>query len=110
MSASACVAYIGLRFEVAPDEIEALENQKDNRQASARSAGLTSYWANFGGDAERYLLLIGTQIGILGPENASSVQLLDQNLTAILSDVSAKLEAAGIMGSVSLHLEWLKDA
>ena len=110
MSASACIAYIGLRFEVAPDEIEALENRKDKRQASARSAGLTSYWSNFGGDAEHYILLIGTQVGILGPENSSSVQLVDQDLTAILSDVSAKLDAAGIKGSVSLHLEWLDDA
>jgi len=52
-------------------------------------------------------LFIGTQIGILGPENTSSVQLLDQDLIAILSDVSAKLKAAGIKGRASLHLEWL---
>lgn len=110
MSASACIAYVGLRFEVATDEIEALENREDNRQASARSVGLTSYWGNFGADADRYLLFIGTQVGILGPENASSVQILDQDLTAIMSDVRAKLEAAGIKGSVSLHLEWLDDA
>jgi len=110
MSASACIAYIGLRFEVAPDEIEALENRKDSRQTSARSAGLTSYWGNFGGDTESYVLFIGTQIGILGPENTSSVQLVVQDLTAILSDVSAKLESIGIKGSVGLHLEWLVDA
>lgn len=110
MSASSCIGYIGLRFEVRADEIDQLEGKSDPRQIAARRVGLSSYWANFGGETERYVLLVGTRIATLGPENDLAATLLTGQLLSLASDTSDRLRSANLVGEVSLHLEWLEDA
>src|SRR5947209_19965588 len=73
MSASACIAFYGLRFDIRPDEIAALESRSDPRMVAARKAGLKHYWGNFGAPGEHYFLFVGYQLGTLGPENSPEV-------------------------------------
>lgn len=110
MSASVCIGYFGLRFEVQAHEIDQLEERSDPRQVAARQAGLTSYWANFGGEAERYVLFVGTQLAMLGPENDIAAALPIERLLSIASDTADRLRSARMVGEVGLHLEWLFDA
>lgn len=110
MSASACVAFLGLRYELIGDEIENLEERTDPRQVAAKRAGLTTYWGNFGGDRARYVLLIGTKIAILGPEShLSSATTFDQ-MSQVMLETKTRVGDAGLLGEVGLHLEWLADA
>ena len=75
MSADACLAFYGLRFEVRSEEIEGLEMRSDPRVLATRKVRLKHYWANFGAQGERYLLFVGAQLGVLGPEGEPSLYL-----------------------------------
>ncbi|MPS66924.1 MAG: hypothetical protein E2586_00295 [Novosphingobium sp.] len=110
MSASACIAYFGLRYEVMPGEIDRLEGRSDTRQIAAKQVGLTSYWANFGGDADRYVLLVGTSVATLGLENDMTNTVAIERLLNIASDTAERLRSAKLTGDIGLHLEWLIDS
>jgi hypothetical protein len=110
MSADACVVYFGLRFEVTSGEVEALELRRDPRQVAARGAGLTTYWGNFGGPAEHYVLLVGTKIAIVGPENEASARHSADDLAAIIAVTTSHLREAGLEGEPCLHIGWQEDA
>src|SRR5882724_5325609 len=109
MSASACVAFYGLRFEIRPAEIESLEKRIDLRMIAARKAGLKHYWANFGAARERYLLFVGAQLSILGPENSNEASLGPNELMVLFESTNAKLRDSGLCGEPSLYLQWLAD-
>ncbi len=109
MSASACIAYFGLRFMVMPHEIDQLEARTDPRQVAAKKIGLTSYWGNFGGESERHILFVGTRIAILGPENEVTAALPVDRLLTVMSDTATRLQSADLVGEFGLHLEWLAD-
>jgi hypothetical protein len=110
MSASACIGYVGLRYEVMPDEIDRLEERSDPRQTAAKRVGLTSYWGNFGSGSDRYLLLVGTSVATLGPENDMTSAVPIERLLNIASDTAERLRSAELIGDISLHLEWLVDS
>ncbi len=107
MSASACVVFYGVRFEVSPEEIEALELRSDPRMLAARKAGLKHYWASFGAPSERYLLFVGANLGILGPENSPEVILREAELQGVFNATKTKLEAAELSGEPTLYVQWL---
>ncbi len=109
MSANACVVFYGLRFEVSPDEIEGLELRSDPRMLVARKAGLKHYWANFGSPGERYLLFIGANLAVLGPENSFELVLEAPDLQGILTATGLKLEASGLAGVPALYVQRLPD-
>lgn len=109
MSAATCVIYYGLRYEVSSSEIDSLETRSDERIAAARKAGLKFYWGNFGSPDERYLLFVGAQVGIMGPENQAEVQLSDAEFDAVATSVRTKLASAGFEGSPQLHVQWQDD-
>jgi len=102
--------FYGLRYEVSDDEIEGLEMRSDPRMQAARKAGLKHYWANFGAPGERYLLFVGANLGVLGPENSLEVVLRTTELQAIIESTKAKLQAADLAGEPSLHVQWCEDA
>jgi hypothetical protein len=110
MSASACVVFYGIRFEVRPDEVDALEMRSDPRIQAARKAGLKHYWANFGLPGERYLLFVGASLGVLGSENQAEVALSLPDLQAACESTKAKLVGAGLAGEPALYLQWRPDA
>lgn len=95
MSASACIVFYGLRFEVRPDEIAGLEARSDPRIQAARRAGLKHYWAN---------------LGVLGPEDKPEVALDLPALQATFESTKTKLLSAGFAGEPSLYLQWRPDA
>lgn len=109
MSAASCILYYGLRYEIPPAEIERLETRADGRIVAARQAGLRFYLGNFGAPDERYLLFIGAQVGIVGPENQAELQLSDAEFEAITKDVPIKLAAAGFAGVPQLYVQWQED-
>ena len=110
MSSSCCVAYIGLQFDIQISELESLESKSDARQVAAKSVGLETYWANFGGSEERYVLFVGSKLAVLGPEDSLSVQVSSERLLAIFSDTAARLKSIGMSAPVTLNLEWLVDS
>ena len=110
MSADACVTYYGIRYEVSADAITTLETRCDARVVAARKIGLKTYWGNFGAPGERYLLFIGAELGVLGPENHAEIRLGSVDLQKIIDDTSAKLRSAGFAGDAQLYLQWKADA
>lgn len=110
MSADACVAFYGLRFEIGRNEIEGLEARSDARIVAARKAGLKHCWANFAAPGERYLLFVGAQLAVLGPEDKSELALPSHDLQILMESTKAKLQAAGLTGDPSLYLQWEPDA
>ena len=96
-------------FEIPFDEVEGLELRTDRRLVVARNARLDSYWGNVGGFDEQYVLLIGGQIGILGPENQLEIQVTDAELQAIIASTRQKLISAGFDGEPQLHILWEQD-
>ena len=109
MSSTACVVFYGIRYEVPAGQTEPLELRTDARMQAARKAGLNYYWGNFGLPGERYLLFVGANLGILGPENSMEVNFRLPDLHAILESTREKIEAAGLAGEPSLHLQWLAE-
>ncbi|MEM1185662.1 MAG: hypothetical protein AAGI53_11775 [Planctomycetota bacterium] len=103
MSAESCVVFFGVRYEVAPHEIEGLELRTDSRVIIARDVRLQWYW---GTDT---VLFIGKQIAIMGIEGDLRVQVAGPELNSIMSDVRAKLSQARLDGEPMLHCEWQED-
>lgn len=109
MSASACIVYVGIRYEISASEVEGLELRADPRQREAKQVGLSSYWGNFGGQEVRYVLLVGTEIAILGPEDRSWSSVTVDRLKDIVGGTVEALGEAGLQGTCGLHVEWLED-
>lgn len=106
MSTDACVVFFGLRYEVREDEVEGVERRSDARVVAARKVGLNHYWGNFGGVDEKYLLFIGSELGVLGAENATAINLSSNELEGLFDKTRAQLNEAGLAGVPSLYLEW----
>jgi hypothetical protein len=109
MSADSCIAYFGLRFEIGSEEVEGIELRSDRRVVAARRAGLKYYWGNFGGLQNSYLLFIGAQLGITGPENPESVDISSVDLQELIDRTKAKLIEVGFEDVPSFHLQWQPD-
>ena len=109
MSASYCLIYFGLRYEITADEIEPLELRTDQRIAVARKSRLDHWWDNFGGQDEQYLLYVGKELGIVGPEDKLEVRLNDDDFNAIVETTRAKLKQLGYEGSPKLYIQWMQD-
>jgi hypothetical protein len=110
MSASACIVFYGVRHEASPEEVEALlEGSSIDLIVSAKRVGLDVYWANFGGEAERFLVFVGKRVGSFGIEDLQSRSVTHAELDAMAAKVQASLKEAGIVGPVALHCEWEAD-
>jgi hypothetical protein len=109
MSASACVVFYGLRFEIQEEEIDGIENRKDVRMVAARSAGLKAYWSKYGERRERFVLFIGTEIAVLGPEDRKEASVASAVLSGIIMSTKERLDSAGMHSDPSLHFQWLAD-
>lgn len=106
MGADACVVYYGLRYEVAENEIDGLEMRTDWRMVAAREAKLRTYCANFTGLRDGYLLLVGAELAVLGPEDAEAVDIGTEELKSLMESTEAKLRSAGLVGTPKLYFEW----
>ena len=106
MSASAVIAFFGLRYEITLDEFE---DPADSRTQAALRVGLKYYSSNFGGLDERYLLFIGARLAILGLENESERCLSIEELKSVIELTSTKLRDAGFVERPKLYLQWEQD-
>jgi len=109
MSANTCIVYFGLRYEVTSGENEGLEERSDSRIVAARTAGLKHYWANFSEENPKYVLFVGAELGVLGPENALEVVRSHAEIQSLFDMTITKLKEAGLEGEASLHIQWEPD-
>ncbi len=106
MSASVFVGFFGIRYEITISESE---DENDPRVRAARKNGLQFYSGNFGGQAERYLLFIGSRLGILGAENRSEIVIAGRELQRVMESTREKLRTAGFEVEPALYLQWEED-
>jgi hypothetical protein len=104
-----CVVYYGVRVELGEQDIEPCENRTHRLQIAARKVGLRNYWGNFAGPAERYLLFLGTELGLLGVENSKEIRVDNDRLMQLMADTSRKLVEAGVDEVPALLFQWLHD-
>lgn len=109
VSASAFIAFLGLRFQVGYHEVAGLEERIDPRQIEARRVGLKTYWGNFGSASPEYLLFVGSPLGSFGLEGMSSLSLTPAELTDILEQTRSKLASTTITGDVAMHIQFQAD-
>jgi hypothetical protein len=110
MSAIACIAFYGMRFELPAESIEKLlEDEVDPRIEAATKVKLDVYWANFGGADERYLLFIGRKLGILGPENDHEEAIPSNQLRELIASTADRLLSIGIEGDPQIYIQWEED-
>lgn len=105
MGADAVFAYFGLRYRVESDaELDAIERGVDDRVRRAKRARLRTSLIRLT-EGEPYLLLVGTELAVLGIENAGEAELSEAQLLQLMGDTKAKLAAGGFQGEPALHLQ-----
>ncbi len=109
MSADTFIGFYGVRFELRSGELESLEDKSDPRLVFARKHGLKSYWGNFGGSKEKWLLFIGARLGVFGVENEREYSIHSRALLDLMRDTEAKLTSAGVKEQPALYLQWQPD-
>ena len=107
MGADAFIAFYGVKIAISQtdeDTLDALEARTEPRLRNARQHGLHVYWGRLtdGGD---YFLYVGHQVGLLGVENDTYVQVPLDKLTETAMSVQARLKEAGFAERPALHLQ-----
>lgn len=109
MSAPTCLVFYGVRIKVRDDEIEQLETRSHQLLALARTNKLETYWGNFGRDEQKYFLLIGKRIGIVGTEEQMELQLSVPDLLELSELVNSRLKTASLKDVPQLFSMWQPD-
>jgi hypothetical protein len=110
MSAPSCLVFFGVRYELAPEELEQVETRTDERITRARSARLDHYLGNFAADnGEKWLLFIGKQLANTGPELGMCVELRSDQLQGLVAEASQKLASAGWREPARLFVQYQPD-
>ena len=111
MSAPACLIFFGIRYDVDPRDVSALEARSHPPQLLARAHGLDAYWVSLEAveDAAAYLFL-GKKLGLVGPEDAAELQWSGAELCDLFERVTSTLRVAGLTGAPALHCCEIPDA
>jgi hypothetical protein len=107
MGADAFLVFYGIKVSLdSEDESlwEAIESETDPRILAAQRAGLDT-WVGRMTDGEDEFLYIGRNLGSLGDEGSSYLQIGMEELSALSLRVAAKLREAGLEGDPVLHLQ-----
>lgn len=98
-------AYIvfGLRFSVADDELESIEDRSHPLVVRSRQVGLHAVLTRLT-EGEPYVLLVGLDLGQVGPSERSSFSLSLADTR--LQKTAEKLERAGFHERPSLFVEY----
>jgi len=110
MSASRCLVFLGIRFEVPPNEVEAVERRIDPRMKKAQANKLQCYWSDFGSEGEHYYLFVGKNIGVFGIEDRSELQMEMAEINGLAAETSSRLARAGFASEPILYVHWEEDA
>jgi hypothetical protein len=108
--ADTTIVFLGLKMEVAIDDVPALESRSFPLLVSARQAGLEHYWGNFESPNERYSLFIGKLLGRLGIEDQQELGISPQSLVSQSTDIAQRLRDAGMPGVPVLYVELQRDS
>src|SRR5271154_1488612 len=109
MSAESTLAFYGVRFEIADEEITSVEERTHPLIVQARQNRLKTYWGRFGPKGDKYFLFVGDKLGILGFENLSEVSLSFDELANRVSETDARLRQAGVVERPMFYLSWEPD-
>ena len=104
MGADAFVAFVGVRYTLADDELDAVERETDARVVAAANGHLQTHFGRMT-DGEPYFLFVGTRLGWLGVEHDTEIAIDAQDLAQIVSHTQEKLRAAGIGEPPRLYLQ-----
>jgi|688.fasta_scaffold310791_2 hypothetical protein len=107
--ADTTIAFYGVKFEMGDLDLDLLESRIHPFQIAAKRFGLDSYWGNFEGPNERFLLFVGRLLGKLGFEDRMEIQMTPDELMNVVQTVTAKLRDAGISDAAMLHLDFQPD-
>jgi hypothetical protein len=105
LGADAFIAFYGLRYTLTDAEMDAVEQNSDERVVAARRAKLQTYSGRLT-DGQPSFLLVGTRLGVFGLENESERSVDGAQLEQIMRDTAAKLQTAGLPGAPQLHLQF----
>jgi hypothetical protein len=104
MGADVFIALYGVKIAISRTDEDALGARTESRLRDARQHGLHVYWGRLT-DGEDYFLYVGHQIGLLGVENDTYIQVPLDKLTETAISVQARLKEAGFRESPALHLQ-----
>ena len=107
MGADAFIAFYGVKIAISQtdeDTLDALGARTEPRLREARQHGLHVYWGRLT-DGQDYFLYVGHQIGLLGVENNTYIQVPLDKLTETAISVQARLKEAGFRARPALHLQ-----
>jgi len=105
LGANAFIAFYGLRYTLTDAEMDAVEQNSDERVIAARRAKLQTYPGRLT-DGQPHYLLVGTRLGVFGIENESVRSVDTSELEEIMRGTTEKLNAAGLPGAPQLHLQF----
>lgn len=109
MGADSFVAFYGIKIALDPDnedELDACGEETDARCREAKRVGLESFSGRMT-DGEDYFLYIGHRLAWLGLEQGQYAAHTLERLSAVASDVKAKLAAARFSQPPELHLQFM---
>ncbi|MBI2922644.1 MAG: hypothetical protein HYY18_16450 [Planctomycetes bacterium] len=107
MGSDSCLIFFGLRLEVRPGEVPALEEMTHSAIRRCRETDLKFHWDVVGYDEDS--LFVGFPLGQLGPEDEMSLSLEESFVLKAMAETRVKLQAAGFDGEPRLHMCWLGD-
>lgn len=105
MGADAFIAFYGLRYTLTDAEMDAVEQNFDERVVAAQRAKLQTYTGRLT-DGQPYFLFIGTRLGVFGVQNESERSVDTPSLEQVMRETAAKLQTAGLPGTPQLHLQF----
>lgn len=107
MGADAFLVFYGIKIPLdSEDESlwEAIESEAEPRILAARRAGLDIRVGRMT-DGEDEFIYIGSNLGSLGDQESSYLQIGTEELSLLSLKVAAKLKEAGLEGDPAFHLQ-----
>lgn len=107
MGADAFLVFYGIKIALnSEDESlwETIESEAEPRIVAAQQAGLDT-WTGRMTDGEDEFLYIGRNLGSLGDQGSSYLQIGMEELSLLSLKVAAKLKEAGLEGDPAFHLQ-----
>src|SRR5262249_34139671 len=109
MSAPYCIVFVGVRYRIRAQEIEAFEKRRHPMQPRARQARLKAWWDRPGPDTNEHYLLVGDPVANLCAESIADSFVTEQTLTKTLATTRASLGNAHFAGKCGLHAIFVPD-
>lgn len=110
MSADSATAFYGVRYLIQDRrEIEDIDRRTHPILDLARRFRLKIFYGQFGIDNDRYYLLVGSPLAVLGAENDVEKAVPRADLHKLMADVDDKLARAGIAEEPHLYFLYKFD-